>query len=106
MTLVTQIWVASDHVQDSRTCTDVLTHAMTELGELALEVQIHAGKSYKMPGADGVVGEALDVIACMMDLIRVHDPNLTESDLMRIMQPKLEKWLKNSAMINQTQEIT
>jgi hypothetical protein len=96
MTLVNTIWCASDHVQDSRTYTDVLTHAMSELGELALEVQIHAGKSYKMPGSDGIVGEALDVVACMLDMIRVHDPLLTESDLMRIMQPKLVKWRQNS----------
>jgi NTP pyrophosphatase (non-canonical NTP hydrolase) len=102
MTLVNTIWCASDSVKDSRTCSDVLTHAMTELGELAQEVQIHAGKSYKMPGSDGVVGEALDVIACMVDMIRVHDPNLTESDLMRIMQPKLEKWHEKSQEILQS----
>lgn len=48
MTLVNTIWCASDGVQDARTCADVLTHAVTELGELALEVQIHAGKSCEL----------------------------------------------------------
>jgi hypothetical protein len=39
-----------------------------------------------------VVGEAVDVIICMLDMIRKKAPHLTEADLVRIARPKLEKW--------------
>lgn len=97
MTLVKQIQHASQSVQDFRTTQDVLIHAMTELGELALEVQIDQGKSYKTAGPDGIVGEALDVIACMVDMVYVHSPLLTEHDLINMLQPKLVKWQTLSA---------
>lgn len=72
MSLVNQILSSSVAVQNDRTVQDILNHTMTELGELALEVQIDQGKSYKLPGSDGIVGEALDMIACLVDMKSDH----------------------------------
>jgi hypothetical protein len=92
-TLVSEILATSKRVNDGRTAQDILTHAVTELGELALEVQISEGKSYKKAGKDGVVGEALDVISCMVDLIYVHYGRLASEEFMvSLMKPKLDKW--------------
>jgi len=96
MTLISEIFSASDAIENNRTVQDVLNHTVTELGELAMEVIIEQGKSYKQPGKDGIVGEAIDVIACAVDIIRVHAPELTEEDLIRLALPKLAKW-KNKA---------
>lgn len=76
-----------------RTMQSVLLSAAAELGECAEEVNIVAGHSYKNPDVDGIVGEALDVIACMLDLIHVCDPTLSERDLIKRCAPKMTKWL-------------
>lgn len=99
MTLVKSILDTAQTVQNHRTTQDILLHAMTELGELALEIQIDQGKSYKSAGDDGIVGEALDMIACMVDMIHVHSPQLTEDDLIAMLHPKLAKWQAKSALI-------
>lgn len=103
MTLVGTILNKSKEIHNHRTVQDVLNHAMTELGELALEVQIDQGKSYKQPGADGIVGEALDLVACMIDMIYVHNPDLTEDDMIKLMLPKLIKWKEKANQVQMKQ---
>lgn len=76
-----------------RTPYSVLSSTMSELGELAEEIMISQGNSYKKPGVDGIVGEAIDTIVCLLDLIHVVDPELTEGDLEDIAFPKLSKWI-------------
>lgn len=96
MSLVHEIVNASIQVQSTRNIQDILVHAMTELGELAQEVQISQDKSYKQEGSDGVIGEALDVIACMVDIIYIHGGVLADEEyLISRMKPKLEKWKEN-----------
>jgi hypothetical protein len=92
--LVGDVFTASDSVQNGRKLDDVLAHLMTEVGELAQEVIIAAGRSHKEPGKDGVVGEAIDVINCALDIIRLMEPNITEQQLRVICDPKLDKWKK------------
>lgn len=86
-------------VKDNRTLQDILTHLTTEVGELAQEIQIAEGKSYKKHGTDGVVGEAVDVIACAIDIISQYDHRVNELDLTAILITKLEKWKKLSGTI-------
>lgn len=76
-----------------RTPYSVLTSTMSELGELAEEVMIDQGNSYKKAGADGIVGEAIDTIVCLLDLIHVVDPTITSEDLDDIAFKKLDKWV-------------
>lgn len=93
MTLVTEILATSAQVDNNRTISDILTHAMTELGELAQEVQIAEGKSYKQEGVDGIVGEALDVINCMVDMIYIHYGVLANEEYLTAQNKrKLAKW--------------
>lgn len=76
-----------------RTLYSVLTSATSELGELAEEVMIAEGNSYKAPGKDGIVGEAIDTIQCLLDIIHLANPKLRESDINAMMQAKCNKWI-------------
>lgn len=96
MTLVTTIFDAGDSIKNGRTPSTALIHLFTEVGELAQEVQIDSGDSYKDPGADGVVGEALDVILCAIDIIRQTQPDCTEAELIEIAEFKLAKWKRTA----------
>ena len=80
-----------------RTKQDILAALMEEVGELATEVNIDTGYSYKQAGEDGVIGESVDVIVCALDMIWVDSPKgMTKEDIedvvMRIVKRKLEKW--------------
>ena len=97
MTIVQNIFETSDAIQNGRTRQDVLNYTMTEIGELMEEFIISTGKSYKQPGADGIIGEAVDTIICLIDLIRIEDPTLREEDLQEIFCAKLAKWKSQHA---------
>lgn len=74
----------------------VLSKTMEEVGELATEVAIDAGECYKKPGKDGIVGEALDAIVCLIDMIYLEAPDITEDELVEMIKPKCKKWLKKT----------
>lgn len=84
MTLWTDIKTASEAVKNDRTPFDICMYAMTELGELAEEIIIAEGRSYKEPGKDGVIGEAIDVALCLADLLMIQNPDLREIDCIRL----------------------
>lgn len=83
-----------DSLGSTRTSSVVCMSATTEMGELAEEVLVSIGQSYKKPGPDGVVGEAIDVILCLLDLIHVTNPEITEEQVRDIAHRKLAKWIK------------
>jgi NTP pyrophosphatase (non-canonical NTP hydrolase) len=100
-TIIKEVFKASDDVKNDRTLQDVLTHLMTEVGELALEIQIQEGKSYKTCGEDGVIGEAIDVIVCALDIIKLNNPNIREDyDIYKIVDAKLKKWKEHANEIS------
>lgn len=82
MTLWADIQAASRSNSNGRTETEIFKHLMTEVGELFQEQIIAEGRSYKAPGADGPIGEAVDVILCAADLIIVRHPKIEESALL------------------------
>ena len=92
MTLVTDTINACSQIKNNRSLQDILTHLMTEVGELAQEIQIAEGKSYKQHGKDGVIGEAVDLINCVIDIIHQYDNTVTEETLQKINTEKLNKW--------------
>ena len=101
MTLITEVVLTCEHIQSPRTAADILLHAVTEIGELALEIQIDEGKSYKQTGDDGIVGEALDVIVCMIDIIYNQMGQFFEEEqLVDWVRPKLEKWKSKQMLVN------
>lgn len=90
--MLSTIFTTSDQIRDNRTIQEVFTYAVEEIGELATEVNIVTGFSTKQPGKDGIVGEAIDAIICLVDLIGVYDPNITEEQIIAICRTKLNKW--------------
>ncbi len=88
-TIFSVIWKAAqeaDLYHKSRTMNTILNHAMSEMGETAIELNIINGVN-SQPGPDGVIGEALDTIAALIDLIYVVNPNLTEKQMVQIIDP-------------------
>lgn len=83
-------------IKDDRSQYRVLTSATEELGELAQEIRVANGHSYKEEGKDGVVGEAIDLIACALDLIYITDPNISGFEINQKLALKCAKWLKNT----------
>ena len=81
ITLIKSVLEASAKVDNQRTGVHVMVHLVSELGELAQEVIIAQGRSYKEPGKDGVVGETIDVLLCLIDLLYVA--NNKDADLVR-----------------------
>lgn len=82
----------SRQIKNGRDTNQVMLAAMEELGELALEVKIAQGKSHKPRGKDGIVGEAIDVCICMLDLIYVYDEKVSQEEINAIVTAKLAKW--------------
>lgn len=85
--------IADGMLHKKRTTYSVYASAMAEAGELGEEISIYNGDSYKQPSDDGVVGEAIDAIVALLDLIHVHDPNFTEDQLNEYAAKKSTKWL-------------
>lgn len=94
-TLISATFAASDAIRNGRTRSDVLDHARGEMEELGDEVVFaNAGDA---PGPDGVVGEAIDVILCMLDLIHIERPDMTEAEITAYAEKKLAKWQAGAA---------
>lgn len=87
-----QVIETSKKINNKRTVLDVLCSVQEELGELAKEVRIKYGNSYKKPDKDGVFGESVDVFAALIDLMYVDNPELTEKEVSDYLQTKLNKW--------------
>ncbi len=85
----------ADQFDLDRTPSSILNHAISELGEIAIEINIENGRSYKQPGPNGVIGEAVDAIVTLLDLIHKQDPDITEEQIVAIAHAKCGKWLKN-----------
>jgi NTP pyrophosphatase (non-canonical NTP hydrolase) len=79
-----------------RTRLSVLCSLVEEVGELSTEVSISEGLSYKTEGPDGVIGEAVDVLICALDIIKVHKPEITEEEIIKLVQDKCAKWKRKS----------
>lgn len=82
----------SNRVKDGRTLRDVFRHMNTEIKELDDELLLDA--CGQPPGEDGIVGEALDAISCLYDIIYLHRPDITKAELAAIMTRKMEKWVQ------------
>lgn len=85
----------ADRYHPERDPNSVLNHVMSEIGEVAIEVNIANGQSYKTPGPDGVIGEAIDAISALIDLIYRVKPDITEDEMADIARIKCTKWIEN-----------
>ena len=82
-----------DIYDPDRTVSSIMFQVMEEVGELSTEISIVNGTSYKKPSADGVVGEAIDAIVALLDLIYRFDPLITEEEISLIAKMKCDKWI-------------
>lgn len=100
--LIDRVFEVSDSIDNNRTIEMILNHAYQEMGELSQEVAVVSYDTYKKPGPDGVVGEAIDAILCLLDIIRKEDPNLTKEDMLEIAETKLVKWAEEESKHQQS----
>lgn len=64
-----------------------------EVGELSTELAIEAGTKKRDPSPDGVVGEAIDVLVVVLDLLHLKLGNeVTGQAFLDRVQSKLNKW--------------
>lgn len=71
----------------------VLCKIVEEVGEMATELNIDCGHLLKEPGPDGVIGESVDAIISLIDMIYCTDDTMTEEALAAIFEAKLGKWV-------------
>ena len=83
-------------IKKERTILTSSIYAQSELGELSDEVLKSINQSTKPGGEDGVFGEAIDVIICMLDIIQLDNPNITEYEILNKISQKVDKWAVKS----------
>jgi len=98
--LILSVCKEADKYHSNRSLYSVNSALTSEVGEIAEEVAIAMGDSYKAEGPDGIKGEAIDAINSCMDLLYVCDRSITEEELVAIARPKLEKWLEKIKQAN------
>lgn len=106
-TIFSVVWDSAklaDKYHNTRTMNTILNHAMSEMGETAIEINISHSDS--QPGPDGVIGEALDTIAALLDLIYVVNPNVTEKQLVQILDPFNDNETLYNAVWNEVKDVS
>lgn len=106
-TAISSIVAFSKKIKDDRDINKIFLHAMTEMGELSEEILIDKGLSYKEPGVDGVVGEAVDLLICIVDLLHFHlkqkgvdlSGGVIDAYIKDVAENKLKKWEEKSELI-------
>lgn len=90
--VINHILEISGEINQPRTPLTVLTKVVEEVGELSTEIAIDKGICLKEPSSDGVVGEAVDAIIALVDIIKLHKPDITESEILKVATSKCNKW--------------
>jgi hypothetical protein len=90
MSIIQNILSASSRIKNSRNISSVFRHLVGEVNELRDEVT--AKVCDLEHGEDGILGEAVDVILCALDVAYQDNPNLTEEQIAAVVSRKLEKW--------------
>lgn len=80
----------SKNIRNGRSLSDVYHAAQSEMHELSVEMEA-AGRG-EPPGDDGIVGESMDAILSLLDLIHEASPGITPEMLDAIAVRKLNKW--------------
>ena len=94
-TLITEILAGCARVEDGRQPEDIMLRAMAELGELAAEAAIARGIGmHESSDANGVAGKAMDLLICMVDHMRAHDPDIGDAELVAASTTHQPNWSK------------
>ena len=92
-TTIERVFKVANSIKTLRIAPIVMLKVTEEVGELAQEVSIASGLSDKPEGADGVLGEAADVIISVIDV--AYQSGYNADDLEKKILEKLEKWKKS-----------
>lgn len=65
-------------------------HLGGEIEELSVEIS--SSLFDRKPGVDGVIGEAVDCILCLVDIIYQENSLITTYEINRVIHDKLQKW--------------
>ena len=76
----------------ARGITGIFRALMEEEDELKDEINIKLDG--KEPGVDGIAGEAVDCILCLIDIIQTENPDMTEEQFLEIVKLKTDKWVR------------
>ena len=77
-------------IKNTRNMQSVARHLQGETNELRSEVDLML--YCQEQGEDGVIGEAVDVLICAVDLALIWDKDLTAEKINQIIKNKLDKW--------------
>ena len=86
MSAVNEILLVSQSIQSERTIHSIFEHLCGEVIELSHEIRGTGD------GKDGIVGEAVDVMLCAVDIMYKDSPEITEDEIIQIVHNKLQKW--------------
>lgn len=88
--IIGEILVACQEITTYRDEQTVFKHLKGEVDELDIELN----KKYfgRAPGADGILGESVDVILCAVDMIYQDNPDVSYEDILRTVMKKIAKW--------------
>lgn len=78
------------NIQFARNKVSVYKHLVSEVEEL--RVELYNEENDLEAGADGVIGEAVDIILCALDIIYQHDKDITQEAINEVVLKKLNKW--------------
>ena len=87
-------------VVNGRDMFDIYRHANGEMDELHEEIV--ADMEGDEPGEDGITGEAVDVILCMLDVIAQDRKLHTMDEVEALMLRKYSKWMEKYSDIIKT----
>jgi NTP pyrophosphatase (non-canonical NTP hydrolase) len=93
--IIGEILKTGQMIQDNRSVNEIFLQLSEEVGELATEISVLRGYSKKPQGKDGVVGEAIDVVICAIDILYVLY-RTSEEDIDAKIREKLAKWRAKS----------
>lgn len=79
-------------IKNGRTLQDILNHLLGEANEAQDEIDKIAADEPE--GEDGIIGEAIDMVQCGLDIIFTARPNITKAELETIMETKCQKWAR------------
>jgi hypothetical protein len=83
----------SHKIKNGRTVLDATRHTADELRELNEEIE--KKQNGELQGPDGIIGEAIDIIACAIDIIFLERPDMPEEEINDYLKLKCEKWAKH-----------
>lgn len=87
---IEKIITACKSMKNNRDLSSIIAHLVSETKEL--EEEVTKSINGETAGVDGVIGEAIDVILCAVDLIYMKNPSISKEYVSFLVGQKLEKW--------------